>query len=303
MKKIKIYGPFVLGIFILLWVSLLLPRIIFRVQDGYRLQAKNGESWEFSENKPVSAGYERDMYQRMSVYAGKNPEELTVSAISYGGKNVDEVVELLERVFASEWMGTVNEMTKGMYYEFLQETSTVNIRDCKKYVVYENTSLGNILLMMWYVDIYMVGYDTSVRLLIDTETEAVYYITISGEGEQIEVFDKADKNVSVSYEEYGAFLGYELSSLARYFVPYFNFYYASGMEDLEGFPDDIQSSDELWYVTSVEEKDKWGISVVMPYGNLSTDFEVEIALGRNQLPDYRLGVRMIGDIVPEMIQN
>lgn len=303
MKRIKTYGPFVLGIFILLWVALLLPQMVFKVQDGYHFQGKNGESWEFSDNKLVSAGYERDMYLRMSVFAGKNPEDLTISAISYGGKNVDEVVALLERVFASEWMGTINEMTKGMYYDFLRETSTVTIRDCKKYVVYENTSLENILLLMWYLDIYVVGYDTSVRLLIDAETESVYYIAISGEGEGMEVKESIDKEVTATYVEYDAFSGYEICSLALQYIPFFNFYYASGMEELEGFPEEVWSDDKPWYVTRREQKGAWGASVVMPYGNLSTNFEVEMALGRNRWLDFRAGVEMICDIVPEMTQK
>lgn len=303
MKKIKTYGPFVLGIFILLWVALLLPQMVFKVQDGYRFQGKNGESWEFSDNKLVGAGYEKDMYQRMFVFAGKNPEDLTVSAISYGGKNVDEVVALLERVFAGEWMGTINEMTKGMYYEFLRETSTVTIRDCKKYVVYENTSLENILLLMWYLDIYMVGYDTSVRLLIDAETESVYYIAISGEGEAMEIKEGFNKEGTIAYEEFDAFYGYEICNLALHNIVFFDEYYDSGMEDLEGFPEEVWSSEWPWYVTRKEQKGKWGASVVMPYGNLSTDFEVEMSLGRNPWPDFRAGVRMICDIVPEMIQK
>lgn len=302
MKRIKTYGPFVLGLFILLWASLLLPQMVFQVQDGYHFLGKNGENWEFSDNALVSAGYERDMYRRMSAFAEKKPEELTISAISYGGKNVDEVVELLERVFASEWMGYINEMTKGMYYDFLQETSTVNIRDCKKYVVYENTSLENILLLMWYLDIYMVENDTSVRLLIDAETESVYYIAISGEAEAMEV-SESDKMPEEAYVKYDAFTGYELCSLALYYMPFFNSYYASGMEDLDGFPEAVWSSDAPWYVTRREQKGKWEAFVVMPYGNLSTEFEVEVALGRNPYPDFCAGVKMICDIVPEMIQN
>ncbi|MBQ8821766.1 MAG: hypothetical protein IJZ82_03930 [Lachnospiraceae bacterium] len=303
MKKIKTYGHFVLGILILLWVALLLPQIIFQVQDGYRFLGKSGESWEYSDNQLVSAGYEKDMYKRMSALMEKKTEELTVSAINYGGKNVDEVVDLLERVFASEWMGNINEMTWGIYYDFLQETSTVNIRDCKKYVVYENTSLKNILLMMWYLDIYMVGYDTSVRLLIDAETEAVYYIAITGEGEYVKESESHDKKVTAAYTEFDAYSRYEMCETASYFMHYFNSYYAAGMEDLEGFNEEGWENDDVWYVTRVDDEESYNKLFVMPYGNLSTYFEVMVSNGRNVLPDYRAGVQLVCLLVPEMIQD
>lgn len=303
MKRIKIYGPFVLGLIILLWVALLLPQMVFKVQDGYLFSGKNAESWEPSDNEPVNAGYEKDMYKRMTTLLEKKAEELTISAISYGGQNVDEMVDLLERVFASQWMGNINEMTLGIYHGILQETSTINIRDCKKYVVYENTSLKNILLMAWYLDIYMVDYDTSVRLLVDVETETVYYINITGEGDYAQESESYDKKVTATHTENDVYSRYEICGMVPYFMNYFNYYYGAEMEVLEGFNEEGWENDEVWFVTRTEDKKACGISIVMPYGNLSTAFEVELALGKNNWPDFRAGVEVIYDILPEMIQN
>ena len=305
MRKIKLYGPFLLGLTILLVISFFLPQMIFQVQDGYRFIGKSVETWEYANNTLVSAGYEKDMYQRMTNLAAKETDDLTISAISYGGKNVDEVVDLLERVFVSDWMGNINEMTMGMYYDFLQETSTINIQDCKKYVVYENTSLENILLMVWYLDIYMVDYDTSVQLLVDVETESVYYISITGMGDAEKVYQQNDKWESVESVagEYYKISKYEIYNIAPYYMIYFNEYYEAGMEDIVEFNEGGWENEDVWFVTREEYDALCRVSFSMPYGNIGTEFEVCISDGKGSRLDYSAGVTMIRDLIPEMIQN
>ena len=302
MKKIKLYGPFLLGLILLLIISFFLPQMIFRIQDGYRLVGKSVESWEYMDNELVSAGYEKDMYQRMANLATKSADELTVSAISYGGKNVDEVVELLERAFASEWMGYINELSFGLYNDFLQETSTVNIQDCAKYVIYENSSLEEILLMVWYLDIYMVDYDTNVRLLVDAEMESIYYITITGGSGQEIYKDYTTKGKSETKEFMKTIMS-EIMGSAPYFVWYFNEYYEGGMEELEGFAEYDAASTDSWYATKAETETGNSVSFYMPYGNVGTVFEVRMEEGMGILPDFSAGLALIRDYVPEMIQK
>ena len=303
MKKIKLYGPFLLGLILLLIISFFLPQMIFRIQDGSRLVGKSVESWEYMDNELVSAGYEKDMYQRMANLATKSADELTVSAISYGGKNVDEVVELLERAFASEWMGYINELSFGLYYDFLQETSTVNIQDCAKYVIYENSSLEEILLMVWYLDIYMVDYDTNVRLLVDAEMESVYYITITGGSGQEKIYKDYTTKGKSGTKEFMETITSEIMGSAPYFVWYFNEYYEGGMEELEGFAEYDAASTDAWYVTKEETETGNSVSFYMPYGNVGTVFEVRMEEGMGILPDFSAGLALIRDYVPEMIQK
>ncbi len=303
MKKIKLYGPFLLGVMILLSISFLLPQLIFQVQDGYRFVGKSVESWEVSNNEPVSAGYERDMCRRVERLVSVSADNLTVSAIDYGGKTVEEVVELLERVFASEWMGYINEMTFGIYYDFLQETSTINIHECKKYVVYENTSLEDILLMVWYVDIYMVDFDTKVRLLVDTETEMVYYIGIIGMSGQENVYQDYMIKDKMEATEYMKMARLGILAETPYLMSYFNEYYEAHMEEIEmdGMVDG--ESKDMWYVTSEDTEDVSYISYVLPYKNVATEFEASLKQGDGFLPDFAAGLVLIRDYVPEMIQN
>lgn len=299
MKKVKLYGPFLLGLVILLSIALLLPQMIFLVQDEYHFAGKNAEHWEQSDHKLVTAGYERDMCRRIERLGSASAEELTVSAIDYGGKTVAEVVELLERVFAGEWMKAINEITFGIYYDFLQETSTVNIHDCKKYVVYENTSLEDILLMVWYLDVYMVDFDTTVRLLVDTEVETVYYIAITGMSGQEKVYqnymDKGEKQATEFMKV--AMLGIKAGVPNQ--MNYFNEYYEAHMEDLEenGMVEDV------WYLNKEDTEEGFYISYVMPYENIGTEFEVRLADGKGMLPDFAAGLVLIRDYIPEMIQN
>lgn len=299
MKKIKIYGPFLLGLGILLCISFFLPQVIFQMQDGYHFAGKSVKCWEVSDNGPVSADYERDMCRRVERLASVSADNLTVSAIDYGGKTVEEVVELLERVFASEWMGYINEMTFGIYYDFLQKTSTINIQDCKKYVVYENTSLEDILLMVWYVDIYMVDYDTTVRLVVDTETEMVYYIEIIGKSGQ----EKNYQDDMVKPTEYNKMAKLGIMAGGSYLMSYFNEYYEAHMEEIEvnGMVDG--ESKDMWYVTREDTEDGSYISYVLPYENVATEFGVSLKQGEGFLPDFAAGLVLIRDYIPEMIQN
>lgn len=303
MRKLKLYAPFLLGIVLLLVIAFFLPQMIFQIQDGYHFADKAVENWEHSNNALVSAGYERDMHQRMANLLSKETEDLTISAISYGGKNVDDVVELLERVFASEWMGNINNMTMGIYFDFLQETSTISIQDCKKYVVYENTSLESILLMAWYLDIYMVDYDSRVQLIVDAETESVYQIKITGMGDSQDIYEANKKRIKVDKWEYYEATKYEMYSIAPYCMSYFNSYYEAGMEDFKAFDEIGWNSDEAWYATRDEEEDYYHLSFYMPYGNLNTEFEVYILEGNGGLPDYSAGITLIRNFVPEMIQD
>lgn len=303
MKKLRLYGPFILGVIILLVVSYFLPQIIFRVQDGYLLTGKNTENREYTDNETMSAEYEMDTYQRIAKLVGASPDDLTISAVNYGGKNAEEVVKMLERVFAGQWMSNINRMTLGIYSDFLQETSTVSIKECKKYVLYENSALKDILLMAWYLDIDVVEDNTNIRLLVDTETEQVYGIKILCTEEKTLQSKNDTEIVQMDSSEYMKMMEYELGNILPYGMGYFSEYYDAEMETLKDVTKAEKDKNEAWYISEKEWEGGYTISFLLPYGEISTAFDMQFSKGKGSLPDYSAGIALVCDFVPEMIQN
>lgn len=237
----------------------------------------------------INADYEKQMYERMSNLAVLDLETATVAAIDYEAKDDEEINGVLEDVFTGEWISRFNEITCGVYGDVLIN-AFLEIADCKKYIVYGEDYQDGVALMMWYFDIYMEECSARVRLLVDSETEDVYYIKVNFFEDQ-SVY-KEYTNVSANYVElYDLF---EENVLAC--IWYYSDYYESNWQQ-------NSSAKEEWYSNVKMDVTQLDGSYALPYGKNSLDFQFISTAGEAWKPDTEMGIALIGELIPEMMQN
>lgn len=89
MKKLKIYGPFLLGTLLLFVIAIFLPELVFRLQDRYCLTTADKKVRQESEGIKNSVSYEMDMRQKLVNFLAADQTEMTISTISYDKINLN----------------------------------------------------------------------------------------------------------------------------------------------------------------------------------------------------------------------
>lgn len=324
---VKSYCLSALGMALLLAVALLLPRLVFETQDNYRMNSTRLEKRDTLDIAYINSEYEKSMYERMHYLAGMEKEDIAVSAIRYDGKDEADRKNELQEILSQEWVFRLMEATAYFYGEFYEFPQNLTIRECRKYVVYgnERQNQDRIALMLWYYDLGIMGdADSRIQLLVDSETDSIYYIKLtSGNGfpaaVQSDAATEADFSKDLILQEFQRQLGYHLF--------FYNEYYEADIDELEkellekgvvvvDLPEkeggnrqesgqqegDRQGSDQ-------QGNEQWGndrqgrVVRLLPYGELSLNFLFQADYGTGEKPDIFMGIAEIGNLIPEMMQN
>lgn len=295
--KNKLIYPFCIGgmVFLVL-VALFFPQIIFSIQDMYRMENTETEVRSNLNVSGLDLSYEQNMNARL--YNFLNMQDMTVTAIEYEFADDSELQELLEKILKQDWFAMpydMNMMTTYLLTVDFWEKFPVSVRDCKKYLVHGRDYQDGVALMMWYLDLYLEPVDTRVRILADTETDTIYYVKITeGLNEEVEEY-KVDKSLSER-------LYYWADIAPEFFYFYYSYYEADeAMLHSEYGTYDINRP---WFVeTKMVEYEYCEITFPLCYGELNADFQMRAELGKGIYPNLTMGLPVIGEMIPEMIQD
>lgn len=299
-KNVKIYGICIAGMLLLVILAMLLPQIVWEVQDRFRINSVELQQRSSIDVSQVNSDYERQMYSRMSNLTELDIETATVAAIDYDKKDDEEMNAVLARVFTSEWIERFNETTYCIYQDALIR-AFIEISDCKKYIVYGEDYQDGVALMMWFFDINMKEYDTRVRLLVDSETDTIYYIKITNYDEETKKnyyeVENYSKDNSMQVENYSKdnrmlFGMFEKNVLTC--LGYYSDYYESNWHS-----DDW----DYWYTQVRLDDTQLNGKYVLPYGKKQLEFQFIATAGECMNPDVEMGITLIGELIPEMMQN
>lgn len=285
-KNIKTYGICIGGMALLLSAAFFFPQIVFGIQDKYQITKTETEERSDFNISQLNATYEKQMYERMSNFVNLNMDFIKITGIDYEGENDTELDETLKSVFAQEWIGILNEMTLGIYGTTF-ETNAQNIQVCKKYVVCGEGEQDRIVLVMWYLDMYLSEENMRVQILIDTETDSIYYIKIT---------DKTgrNQNISVDYESRKEFLGTLADMVPRY-AQFYRDYYEAEIDDL---------SIKEYVDANIEMDDReYVVTYALPYGEICLEFLFQASYVDGINPDISMGIPTVGNLIPEMMQD
>lgn len=284
-----------MGMGLLIMISLFLPQILFAIQDAYRM--KNTETQARSKLDVVewNAAYEKQLSTRLTNLL--NMQDRTITAIEYEFLLESEQGELLSEIFYEEWFGVLYNhvvMTNYVYTDDFDVALSFMVQDCKKYLVHGKDYQDGVALMMWYFDLYLTPVDTRIQILVDAETDTLYYVKITAEeGKDYLKENKFDKQ---RMEQ----LYYCAESIPYYFSFYYDYYEA----DAAVLYSDYGTYDEIpWFVERKIEDSYCEVVFPLYYGELNTEFWFRAELGKGAYPDLIIGLPIIGELIPEMLQN
>lgn len=70
-------------------------------------------------------------------------------------------------------------MSTYVYTSVFRDSVPLAVQDCKKYLVHGRDYQDGVALMMWYLDLYVESVDMRLRILVDTETDTIYYAKVT----------------------------------------------------------------------------------------------------------------------------
>lgn len=295
-KRIKaIYGRCIVGMVLLIAIALFLPEVIFNIQDKYRMTNTEVEERDSLEISQLQQNYEMDTYTRMHNFISL--EKKTVTSIDYQITANSELTDLLGSESIKGWFEQLEVMGYVIPYSFL------DILEWKKYIIYGEDYKDGVVLMMWYIDGYLIDNATRLQLLVDSETNTVYYLKVTARDTQTDKVYSADGTTAVA--TYGEDRNEKLWILAELFMYSFEFYgtyYEADIDNIIEFQEDNRY-EEAWYTDLNADDEQLTASFPLPYGELNMVFQFQAAYGKGHNPDISMGIPAIGQLVPEMIQD
>lgn len=282
--------------------ALALPQIIFSIQDKLRMEHIDAKARGNLDVLRLDLSYEQNINGRLSHFL--NMQEVIVTPIEYDFMDDSKLREVREKVLKQGWFGVPYDMSMVTTYVLttdFEENFPALVQECKKYLVHGRDYQDGVALMMWYLDLYLEPVDTRVRILTDTETNTIYYVKITEEvtkrGEEYNVSgnQKVDKN---RIER----LYYWADSVPNYFEYYYSYYEAdeAALHSEYGTYDDNMP----WFIENeTDGKEYCEVTFPLYYGELCTDFQIRADLGSGIYPNLTMGIPLIGEKIPEMMQD
>lgn len=292
----------VAGLLLLVIAALFLPQIIFEIQDKYRMVNTEVESRESLDISQLNLSYEKQLGTRMSNFLKANQKMVT--GLDYEVTKGSEQADLLENIWYQEWFYIVIDygVNTGIdYYTKMFEIDFSScVQDCKKYIVYGSNYER--MLMMWYFDIYLADIDTRMQLVVDSETDTIYYMKLSYGEPQV----KKTKLAEAYYFMYDYILSY--------IDFYYSYYEADNGTNAEtninadtwNEAEDITAKMEVgeqYDAGVIMDENQYKVEMALPYGETSMTFLFQAVFGDGIYPDIVMGIREIGELIPEMMQD
>lgn len=294
-KSWWLYGLCTAAMLVLIAAALFLPQIIFGIQDGYRMANTEVQTRNSLDISQLNMSYEQDLNTRLQNYFGMKNRSVTV--IDYDKFTDDsEVVEIAKNIFDSDWFWPIfydSHYTDIIYSAEEQKSLELIVTDWKKYIVYGSDYQDGVALMMWYLDINILPIDTRMRLLVDTESNTVYYMRIVSRESDNVGKEQAEKDKHLMME-----------TMMAYYDFYIDYYHADhdlpSYEEYEKYQD-VAYSDVMLDIEKEVSEDKLGLRFYMPFGEFSAEFLFQME-HKNEHIEILMGFPSIADQVSEILQ-
>lgn len=204
-----------------------------------------------------------------------------------------QINKFVESLYEQEWIKMLNDMTLGVSQELIGR-GYVEVENCKKYIVYGDDYQEGVILMLWYLDIAIPENGVRVRFLVDSETESIYYIKIT------ECIVK-DNSVQSQTESQGNINDIELLKImaesACERLAFYAEYYEAEIDKM------IEYDEENGYVSVGVDDNICEVAYVLPYKKNSLDLMFRVSYENSMEPNILLGISVIGNLIPEMMQD
>lgn len=305
-KKSSVWG--VLGLILIISVAMVLPQVIFIIQDYREMTTIDVMSRDTYEVLATDTAYPRDINTRMSRLAGVGYGNITISQIA-NSIDVNELNEMLDGVKKQGYMTNLAELfptTFGYITETMNATA-LDVCDC--YIVYGDEYHSGVILMFWYMEFDFPELNSRMELLVDSETNTIYYVrlrendinTSQSNGSLVSgtdfYYDSKTVNAELMYmePEIKAVAEMQPSQVSDYYSSYYGIY----MPDSELLS--LASSTFWGEHTSISEN-SYTLAFALPYsagGERSLFFRFHAEVGEETGTDISIGI----PIIRQMIQS
>lgn len=321
MKKIGAYIVSIAGVLALVIIAVFLPQIFFSVQDSYRTGETNLMSRDVYDIITAQTVYPLDVYTKLHNLAQTGLGDVSVSVVK-SSIDIEEFYEIKDSIREQAYVMNLVTLLPETFGDSINLLSADNIKKCGKYIVYGDEYTNGVILMFWYMKIYLPSVNSYMELVIDSETNHIYYM---------EVEAQADITYSMEFEvkeeEAGVYVSdVMLSELEKSELVEMgqNAQISQSLYEVaETFPDYLESYYRSYYGVyqplSIEEKDNLYSLVVgedavtivcsMPFnenhfqsnttGNATLFFRAYVEEGYGAGPDISIGIPIIRQLVIE----
>lgn len=280
-KKIKIIWS-ILALILTIILALFLPQLIFYIQDYKQMNTVAFDDRETFEILTTETTYSRDMNTRMSTLARVGYGNVTISKLARS-IDINEFNNLLSNIKNQTYMRYLEEMLPSVFENAYLYLNATQVETCDCYMVYDSDYQEGVILIFWYMVFDIPELDGKMELIVDSETESIYYIRLLSD----KVTAEAAEEVSVvmngtdfynMQSAYGATASAlmpevtaELELVVENFPAYFNNYYCQyygiyyiSMVDTNG-ADIGYAENKLWQNIAVGENE-YTMAYALPYG-------------------------------------
>lgn len=303
------------GLLLTISLAVFLPQAVFMIQDYRQTSLVDVTTRETYEVLTTDAAYMQDVNARMGRMASIGYGDMEISKVERS-MDIEECMNLISGVKAQSYMVYLSDMLPSTFGEMLPYLSVTQMETCDCYIVYSDDYVDGVILMFWYMVFDMPELGYAMELIVDSETETIYYVRLMGTVDNYNaesqdntamIMDGKDyyEQINMSglgYEELLLSMDEEVESVAEKFPEYFDNYYARyyGIYSIHS-PEESSdvhfpySGSYVWENCVVGEK-AYTMAYALPYstnidGSLFFRFYVEKS-GESG-PDISIGIPII----------
>lgn len=286
-KRKRSYAWAVLGLLLTITVAIFLPQVIFMIQDYRQTSTVDVTTRETYDVLSIETVYLQDVNARMYRMAGIRYKEMTISKIART-MDVNDCMNMLSDVKGQYYMEYLMDMLPTTCGEIIPYLSVTQLETCDCYMVHGNDYTDGVILMFWYMVFDIPELDAKVELIVDSETETIYYVRVLENLNSGNLVGIAGNDVIISGDYYYGQtilegvdsrsllpdIDHEVESVANNFAGYFDYYVRYyGIYHSETFYNGnkdkitVLNVDSYAYENCVIGEDMYTMAYALPYGN------------------------------------
>lgn len=289
MRRRKIlYAACGIGLVLLLGISLMLPKLIFLIQDSYRMETIVVEGRSGFDPTKLKVSYDVSMDARMRHFAQGLAEGKSYYAspteYSIGVEQYLQLTDIMEQEFMRFFMD--NQILP------LSGQASYDIAAWKQYVIFNEEMPEDVAFVAWYIELTIEG-NGKMEMLVDAQSDTIYYIQLTmPEGNRENTIMSYDNGSADSY--YGYDIWYYGWETLYFFLSYY--YETDFIEKLFGMEAETDISPN-----SVMTDDSTSLKWSLQYAGYALEMVtlVEDGLNTDEVT-YSIGVTELGELIPEL---
>ncbi len=251
-----------------------LPSVVFYVEDYYQNRGTETAYRNSVDILNSDVSYPSDMRTRMNEFAQLSFGDIGISKVEEG-ISLAAFDTIMKAVESQMYMQYFHEISDHVYEDAMKGIIAGDVKKCNRYILYGEDYAEGVVLMFWDMDIYLPSVNSTLNLIVDSETYSIYYVSVSSAAE-------ADELVKEVLEE-------ENPANAMYFLLVENEhldYYKAYYKAMNTWEENILSSDEQFFY-----------EMTLPYANSSLFFSIHAQKGVGNGPDISMGLPRVHSIV------